>query len=112
MRRVEHAIESGWPDVHYSHENYSGWIELKSKKKFPSKIKFEPAQPIWLDKYHKAGGSCYVFLQVMDEGLIYVWSGRDAYLLNEVGGCREVEPLMVTKNDASGWAELEKFYLL
>lgn len=110
MRRVEHAIESGWPDVHYSHNGHSGWIELKATHKFPSKIDFEPAQPLWLQKYWNAGGNCFVFLRVIEEGKIYVWAGKWAMDLDRPNGCHDVEPMLVIKEHERGWSELMEMF--
>lgn len=110
MRRVEHAIESGWPDVHYSHNGHSGWIELKASQKFPSSIDFEPAQPIWLDKYWNSGGNCFVMLHVIEKQKIYVWAGKFAFDLDKPNGCHDVEPMLVVKTHEKGFSELMEMF--
>lgn len=106
MRRVEHAIESGWPDVHYCHQGQTGWIELKAELKFPSTIKYEPAQPIWLTNYWKAGGTCYTFLKVVEENKLYVWAGSFANDLNKPDGANLCKPMLVITMNEKGWLEL------
>jgi len=103
--RVENSAGVGWGDVHYCHGS-PGWIELKATKKFPNKIKFEPGQPIWLERYWNAGGYCFIWLYVEQENTVYIWLGRHAKALGESGGTREIKPFLEIEVNAQGWAEL------
>lgn len=106
MKRVENSIEPGFPDVHYLHNGFGGWIELKAQAKFPNSIDFEPAQPLWLTKYWAAGGDCFLFLKVIEEQKVYVWAGCHAMKLDEKGGARAIPPLFVFDMDEKGWSEI------
>ena len=110
LKRVENKLEPGWPDVHYSNDGYSGWIELKFEKKLPNRIRFEPGQPIWLANYWSSGGTCFVFLYVEETNEIYVWLGFNAPELNDAGGPRNIPPFMKVRMDARGWAELYQIF--
>ena len=102
LSRVENKIESGWPDVFYTHNKKSGWIELKVERKFPSRIKFQKAQPNWLHDYAKIG-TCYVMLYVEIDNLIYIWDGKDARELNKDGGPSGIKPLLWFTCDREGF---------
>jgi len=108
--RVENECGSGWSDVHYMHNGYGGWIELKAEDKFPDRIKFEPAQPNWLTKYWGAGGICYIFLKVKENNSIYIWDGKFARELNHKGGTKIIKPLFVAKDNPQGWGEIRELF--
>ena len=94
ISRVENSIYLGWPDVFFLHKGKAGWIELKCEKNFPRRIKFEPAQPLWLSDYARIGGTCYVAVYVEAHDLVFIWDGIDAQRLNESGGPKEIKPLL------------------
>jgi hypothetical protein len=83
---------------------------LKAQPKLPSSIDFEPAQPLWLTKYWRSGGNCFVFLKVIEEGMIYVWPGLFAHELAKPNGCHEVMPMLVVKMHDKGWSELLEMF--
>ncbi len=103
LERHENKVGSGTPDVHFMHRKNPGWIELKFEEKFPSRIDFQPGQPLWLYEYAKKGGRCFVFLYVKAEKSVYVWHGRDAIALNLPGGAKETKPFMVFDDERDSW---------
>lgn len=110
LKRIENRVEPGWPDTHYIHDGYPGWMELKAAEDFPNKIDFEPAQPLWLEKYWNLGGVCYVLLHVVQEQAIYVWAGKFARDLYRSGGTHEVKPMLKVKTNTQGWIQLYEMF--
>jgi len=106
MMRVENKLDPGMPDVFFMHNNNAGWIELKSELKMPSKINYQPAQPLWLDSYWKKGGTCYTFLNIIDRKEIFIWDGNCAMDLNKIGGTTMIEPMLSVKENVTGWREI------
>lgn len=69
LRRVENGVERGTPDVEGCWKGWQFWIELKCCDRpkdpdLPFKVRFEPAQLPWLRRRTRAGGSCWVLLQL------------------------------------------------
>jgi len=73
MNRVENSVSRGMPDVEgclkVDGEGRQFWIELKcearpSDPKTKIKPRFEPQQVPWLHKRWRAGGRCFILLQV------------------------------------------------
>lgn len=98
MNRVENSAGKGMPDVEGCLRDgsvgHQFWLELKwesrpSDPKTKIKPKFRPQQIPWLHKRAKAGGRCYVLLQV--------GSGHDAR--------RYLIPGDVAGSLANGWSE-------
>jgi hypothetical protein len=77
---VENLVYKGTPDVNY----VEGWIELKWLRAWPkrptTKVRLDhpltQEQRVWLTKRWRAGGNCYVLLQVGREYLLF--TGQDA----------------------------------
>lgn len=77
--RVENPCHPGTPDV----DTARGWIELKQVDSWPKRAStplrlphFTPQQKIWLDKRTRAGGRCWVLVQVERE--YFLLSGATA----------------------------------
>ena len=109
MERVENGVNNGMPDVHFLESGLSGWMELKAEEKFPSKIDFQPGQPIWLDQYCKMGGTAFIVLHVKETGTIYIWEGLDAMTLKEKGGTMITTPILVVDRNQHGWEAIAHF---
>lgn len=110
IKRIENELEPGWPDTFYMHDTHCGWAELKIEEKFPSKINFEPGQPIWLSNYYEMGGTCYIILYVKNINQLNVWSGKDAMILNVKGGTKVIEPVLCTAMNNLGWTKMYELF--
>lgn len=61
FKRIENSLEPGTPDIYFSNQNISGWMEAKklvlgSKFIGEVKIPFRPAQFEWLKQHYEYGG--------------------------------------------------------
>lgn len=70
----------GVPDTHLllKHTNLTCWFELKHELELPKRIELEKTQYVWLRRYHRNDGKCFVVLKVEDLSEIYVWEGCHA----------------------------------
>ena len=70
ISRIENEIERGTPDVHFTGDGFSCWVELKVGKEparanSPVKLEhFTMYQRQWLFDEIKAGGKAYLLLQI------------------------------------------------
>lgn len=78
-QRHEDQYSTGIPDVSYS-TTHHGWIELKYLPKVPVRpstplsIKhFTTDQRNWLKRHGQRGGKCFLFLQVVNEFMLFGW---------------------------------------
>jgi len=77
----EDSLSMGIPDLSYGSGGVNGWIELKRAREYPKKnstpIKFKhftASQVNWLSKRGKAGGFCWIFIQVSTEYYLFPFS--------------------------------------
>lgn len=86
IERIENMVGNGMPDVTFCIlPGIEGFIELKWAPRWPKdptvilKLKhFTPQQRIWLRQRTRAGGRCYVLLQVGDDRILLTgeWAQR------------------------------------
>lgn len=83
--RVENSACPGYPDV----DSALGQIELKCRNNWTVKktvnfkeLHFSPEQRIWLFRRWKAGGSCFLLIQIEDTW--YLVPGDKAFSLPEI----------------------------
>ena len=63
--RVENVVGVGMPDVHWTYENKSSWLELKVAKvpNQPLSELLEPSQNVWHRRNTEQGGRVFVLLR-------------------------------------------------
>lgn len=75
-QRIESPTTGGGiPDVVGAHEGVTAFIELKAVTR-GWRIKFEPEQAVWLYRWAKAGGVCWVACEKGQS--LYLWPGIQA----------------------------------
>ena len=75
-----HQTAPGYPDTDYllkNSLNITGKIELKYSDKIPYKIDLRKNQVVWLRRYARLGGRCFIAIKI-GQDLIYVWEGKYA----------------------------------
>lgn len=89
--RVENPIHPGTPDVNVVN---GAWIELKSMEAWPVKPTtvfriphYTPQQRVWLYERWRAGGACFLLLEVQDEWFLY----DGDFAAQNVGRCNRVD---------------------
>lgn len=83
-QRHEDKLTAGIPDCSYGFNRVNGWVELKTYDNWPSDgmLKWEdlkPEQVNWLIARGKAGGHCFLLLEVgtdpkTSDILLFSWS--------------------------------------
>lgn len=77
ITRIENGAGLGTPDVHFTGDGYSAWIELKV---VPKPVRedtvvhvdhFTTEQKLWLFSEQKCGGNALLLLQVGDDYLLF-----------------------------------------
>ena len=79
-----HQTAPGFPDTDYllKGTKITGKIELKFEKTIPNKIDLRKTQVVWLRRYARNGGRCYVAVKVGAQ-FIYAWEGKHALELKQ-----------------------------
>lgn len=81
--RIENEIGSGFPDVHYTYQEQSGTIELKSADRLPMrKAGLRKSQIDWIHDEIEAGGLVWVLVQYRK--WVFVIRGLYADKINEL----------------------------
>jgi hypothetical protein len=80
IQRIETQIERGIPDVHYTVDGISGWIEgkyLETPKRENTKLKLKLSveQIAWHKSYQFYGGKIYILVKKDRE--IYLFDAKD-----------------------------------
>ena len=80
IQRIETQIERGIPDVHYTVDGISGWIEgkyLETPKRENTKLKLKLSveQIAWHKSYQFYGGKVYILVKKDRE--IYLFDAKD-----------------------------------
>ena len=105
-----HAASPGIPDTHYLIKrsyNYTGFLELKVERQKPNKIDLRKTQSIWMPRYWRAGGHCWVVVKI-GRSTIVVWKGLHAKELRLGLNIWNI-PHYEFNTLKDGWREFEDF---
>lgn len=87
--RIESEVSPGFPDVHFTIDNVSGTIELKSSKQHTAKFPFRSkndglrkSQLDWIAEELQCGGR--VLLALQRHRTVYILSGERAVMLRDM----------------------------
>lgn len=74
IQRFEDKLSGGIPDTNVCWDGVEFWLEAKYVKDLPKrattkvKVDLRPDQALWLETRQRAGGFCFVWVRVRDEG--------------------------------------------
>lgn len=71
--RVENLVQPGTPDVYYTKDGRSGWVETKIAR--AGRLHFEKFQLPWLSNHARCGGTAWVL--ATDETQLWLWRAED-----------------------------------
>lgn len=90
LHRVENVVEPGMPDV-FGRSTFDFWIELKAFR-FPARDSttvlrnssaLNKEQVVWLKRYARKGGQCFVLTRDIESKIPYLFEGSNAKELNQ-----------------------------
>tara|TARA_Y100000004_G_scaffold152917_1_gene176280 strand:- start:436 stop:834 length:399 start_codon:yes stop_codon:yes gene_type:complete len=107
IQRIETQIERGIPDVHYTVDGVSGWIEGKyidtpKRQNTKLKVKLSVEQIAWHKAYKHYGGLVYILVKKNRE--IYLFDGSDGEELAKGVTRERFQELSL----ANKWIEIDK----
>lgn len=87
-----HGASPGIPDTHFlvKRSNNTGFIEFKYMAKRASRIDLRKTQVIWIPRYVRNGGKCFIAAKVAKKA-IYIWPGKFAKELHKGENIWEIE---------------------
>ncbi len=78
FERMENLVAIGTPDVNFCWDGVNGWIELKYVSRWPkqdfniiTERLWKMEQRLWALRRIRAGGKCFLFVQVEREYLLF-----------------------------------------
>ena len=95
----------GVPDTHLllNDTNITCWLELKVEKNKPKKVDLRRTQVPWLRKYGRAGGKCFVVLNIESSSEVYVWEGSFAKELYDGKNIFNLPHMVFHVGGRGGW---------
>lgn len=116
IERIENVLGAGFPDVIYTLNGVTGFIEIKSPKEpkknttplFGSNHKLSQEQLNWFQTQERAGGRSFIFIATDKRWLIL--PGRVADLVNAatVIDIKEMSTWHKTRGSRDGWSDMLK----
>lgn len=107
LQRIETQIERGIPDLHYSVNGVSGWIEgkyLETPKREGTKLKLKLSveQIAWHKAYIHYGGRVYILVKKNRD--VYLFHGKDGEILAKGVSRDDFDKMSLAKE----WSGIDK----
>ena len=103
----------GIPDTHYFSKklNVNGFMELKYEKSIPKKIDLRKNQVVWLRRYSRYGGNCFVVVKI-SSSTVFLWPGQYAMELRKGQDIYNIPHHKLNFRDKNFWDQLKNIMLI